>query len=531
MLVSLTIVAVVIIACVLCNKLTNKIGIPMLLAFILLGVAFGSDGIFKIHFDNFEFVEQLCTVALIFIMFYGGFGTSWKEAKPVAVRALLLSSVGVIGTAFLVGIFCHYVLGFLWLESFLIGAVLGSTDAASVFSVLRSKQLNLRYRTASLLEVESGSNDPWAYMMTVMILSIMRGENTTFVQILTTVLTQVLVGAGFGVLIAWIGVWAVRHIDFETSGFDTTFVVAIAIMAYTIPSMLGGNGYLSTYIVGIILGNCMLPNKKELVHFFDGATGLLQMMVFFLMGLLAFPSQMPQILIPALAIFVFLTLVARPLAVCPLLSVFGAKWQQQAIVSLAGLRGAASIVFAIIVTVDDAYTKNDIFHIVFCVVLLSIGLQGTLLPKLSKKLDMIDDTQDVRKTFNDYVEDSSLEFVVLKLDAEHEWNQKPIRDILLPPQMRIVMIRRGKTQVIPKGNTILLAGDKLIMSALEYQENHPVVMKEIYIDKKHKWKQKQLKDLVLPNSHIALIKRDEDTLVPDGDTWILEGDILVMIGE
>ncbi|MGN1378300.1 MAG: cation:proton antiporter, partial [Dorea sp.] len=154
MLISLTMVAIVIIACVLCNKLTNKIGIPMLLAFILLGVVFGSDGIFKIHFDNFEFVEQLCTIALIFIMFYGGFGTSWKEAKPVAVQALLLSSVGVIVTSLLVGVFCHYILGFLWLESFLIGAVLGSTDAASVFSVLRSKQLNLRYRTASLLEVE-----------------------------------------------------------------------------------------------------------------------------------------------------------------------------------------------------------------------------------------------------------------------------------------------------------------------------------------------------------------------------------------
>lgn len=174
MLISLTIIAIVIVACVLCNKLTNKIGVPMLLAFILLGVIFGSDGIFKIPFDDFEFVEQVCTVALIFIMFYGGFGTNWKEAKPVAPKALLLSSVGVIATSFLVGIFCYYILHFEWLESLLIGAVLGSTDAASVFSVLRSKQLNLRYKTASLLELESGSNDPWAYMMTVIILSIMR---------------------------------------------------------------------------------------------------------------------------------------------------------------------------------------------------------------------------------------------------------------------------------------------------------------------------------------------------------------------
>ena len=230
MLISLTIIAIVIVACVLCNKLTNKIGVPMLLAFILLGVIFGSDGIFKIPFDDFEFVEQVCTVALIFIMFYGGFGTNWKEAKPVAPKALLLSSVGVIATSFLVGIFCYYILHFEWLESLLIGAVLGSTDAASVFSVLRSKQLNLRYKTASLLELESGSNDPWAYMMTVIILSIMRGENSTPLQIAGTVLWQVLVAAAAGAAIAGISVWAIRHIEFETSGFGTIFVVAIALM-------------------------------------------------------------------------------------------------------------------------------------------------------------------------------------------------------------------------------------------------------------------------------------------------------------
>lgn len=531
MLILLALVSIVIVTCVLCNKLSNKMGVPVLLAFILLGVAFGSDGIFKIHFDDFVLVERVCTIALIFIMFYGGFGTNWKEARVVAPKALMLSSLGVVITAFLVGVFCYHVLHFEWLESLLIGAVLSSTDAASVFSVLRSKQLNLKYGTASLLELESGSNDPWAYMLTVLILSVMRGESGTPVSIMTTVLQQVLVGLIVGMLIAWIGMWAIRHIDFETSGFDTIFVVAIALMAYTFPSLLGGNGYLSTYIVGLVLGNVTLPDKKRMVHFFDGATGLMQMLVFFLMGLLAFPSQMPSILLPAVAIFLFLTFIARPLAVCPLLSVFRSNLSQQSVVSWAGLRGAASIVFAIMVTVDDAYTKNDVFHIVFCVVLLSIGVQGSLLPLISRRLHMIDNSQDVMKTFNDYTEESSLQFVALTLEKGHEWISRQIQSIILPPQMRIAYIRRGEEQVIPRGSTILEEEDILIMSAVEYQGSRPIAMKEVYVDKKHKWNNRQLNELELPHSRIVLIKRKGHSFAPTGESRIVEGDMLVLIGD
>ena len=531
MLTTLTLIAIVIVACVLCNKLTNKIGVPMLLAFILLGVLFGSDGLFKIPFDDFKFVEQVCTVALIFIMFYGGFGTSWKKARPVAPKAMLLSSAGVLITAVLVGVFCHYILHFPWLESLLVGAVLGSTDAASVFSVLRSKHLNLKYGTASLLELESGSNDPWAYMLTMILLSILRGESTSPLAIAGNVFLQVFIGAAFGSLIAWAGLWIIRHIEFEASGYDTIFTVALALTAYTMPSFLGGNGYLSTYIVGIVLGNSPLPAKKEMVHFFDSATGLMQMLIFFLMGLVAFPSQIPQILGSAIAIFLFLTLIARPLAVCPILTLFHAKLSQQAVVSWAGLRGAASIVFAIMVSVDEAYTKSDIFHIVFCVVLLSIGLQGSLLPLISKKLHMIDDTQDVMATFNDYAEESALQFIVLTLPEDHSWTYKSIQDLPLPPQTRIAYIRRTENQVIPKRDTILKPGDKLIMSAPGYQGHHPISMKEVYITKKHRWEGLKLQDLTFPRSTVALINRSGQSFVPIGTTTIQEGDTLILLTE
>ena len=213
MLEMLLLVAVVIVGCILCNRISDKIGVPMLLAFILLGMVFGSDGLFKIHFDNFAIAEQVCSMALIFIMFYGGFGTKWSEAKPVAVKSVLLSTLGVALTAGLVGVFCHFVLDFSWLEGLLLGALLGSTDAASVFSILRSRQLNLKYGTASMLEVESGSNDPCAYMMTVIILSMMGSGGEMAVG--TLIVSQLAFGLLCGCGIAWLAIQVLKRFEFE----------------------------------------------------------------------------------------------------------------------------------------------------------------------------------------------------------------------------------------------------------------------------------------------------------------------------
>ena len=276
MIFALLVTSVVIIACILTNKITSRAGIPALLAFIVLGMFFGSDGLMKIPFENFAFAEQICSVALIFIMFYGGFGTKWRAARPVAVQSVLLSSVGVVMTAGLTGAFAHLVLKMNLLEGLLLGAVLGSTDAASVFSILRSKNLNLKYNTASLLELESGSNDPCAYMMTVILLSLIQG-NGAGGSVVYLVFAQVFFGALFGVIIAVAAGWFLRHVQVVTEGFDAAFVIAVALLSYALPQAVGGNGYLSAYLVGIILGNQKIPHKASLVNFFDGITSLLQM--------------------------------------------------------------------------------------------------------------------------------------------------------------------------------------------------------------------------------------------------------------
>ncbi len=519
--------AVIVITCILCNKISNKIGIPMLLAFILLGMVFGSDGIFKIEFENFVFAEQTCSIALIFIIFYGGFGTKWKQAKQVAVQSLVLSSVGVILTALLTGLFCRYILQFEWLESLLIGSVLGSTDAASVFSILRSKKLNLKYGTASMLELESGSNDPWAYMLTITILSIMQG-NSSVGSVAYMLIAQIIIGVLFGILIAFTAIFILKHVKFETVGFDAIFVLAIAVLSYAIPTALDGNGYLSAYIVGIALGNTEIYNKKSLVHFFDGITGLSQMLIFFMLGLLSFPSQMPKIIIPSVLIALFMTFIGRPIVVMGILTPFKAKLSQQIVVSWAGLRGATSIVFAIIATVNEAYISSDVFHITFCVVLLSIGIQGTLLPFVSKKFNMIDNSQNVLKTFNDYADETPIQFIKLTVDNNHKWINRQIKDITLPPHTRIIMILRSNQKVIPKGNTIIEQNDILIMSAMGYQEYNDIILKEVTIDKEHKLYNKTLSEVSLPNILVVLIMRGNKTIIPNGKVRIKENDILVV---
>ena len=271
------------------GRCSGKVGVPALLFFILLGMFFGTDGVVKIPFDNFELAQNVCSVALLFIMFYGGFGTNVRSARPVAAQAVLLSSVGTVLTAGLVGVFCHFVLGVALWESFLIGAVISSTDAASVFSVLRSRHLNLKYHTASLLEVESGSNDPFSYMLTTIVLSVMHGGSSGG-QFAAMLAAQIGYGVLFGVVLALAARWVLGRFRFS-AGFDAVFAVAVALLSYVLPEMLGGNGYLSVYLTGMILGNSRIHNKSGLVHFFDAATALMQMVLFFLLGLLAFPSQ------------------------------------------------------------------------------------------------------------------------------------------------------------------------------------------------------------------------------------------------
>lgn len=524
----LIIIAIIIFACVIMNRLTTKIGIPTLLAFIGLGMLFGADGPFGFSFDNYKMTENICTVALIFIMFYGGFGTNWKVAKKVAPVSIVLSTAGVFVTACICAVFCHFVLRFPWVESFLMGSVISSTDAASVFSILKSRKLSLKYNTASVLELESGSNDPVAYMMTAIFLSI-AGGSATGTQIAYMIFSQIVYGILIGAGISLFALWVFKVSKGLGDGMNMIFVAGIAILAYAVPSAVGGNGYLSTYIVGIVVGNSKIRDKSELVHFFDGVTLAAQILVFFLLGLLSTPSRFPEVIVPGIIIALFVTFIARPAAVFALMTPFKAKLKQKLLVSWSGLRGASSIVFAISVFLG-AKTENNIFYITFFIVLFSIFLQGSLLPKVSEKLGMIDENDNVLKTFTDYSDEVPVQFIRFTIPMGHKWVGKQVSEIELPPETILVLLRRDGINVTPTGQSIIMEKDCLVLSAKTPGIIEGIELKEIIVhEEDSEYVGKKLSEIDKADEGLVImIQRGDDVIIPHGDVTLEAGDILVI---
>ena len=522
----LLIIGAVILICILMNRFISKLAIPSLLIFIALGMCFGEIGIFRISFDNYEISEIICSACLIFVMFYGGFGTNFSTAKPVVVKSVLLSSLGVVLTAGLVGVCAHFLLNLPWLESFLIGSVVSSTDAASVFNILRSKKLALKFNTAPLLEIESGSNDPISYMLTVIFITLMTGEEISIPWMLTK---QIVFGLVCGFLLGKILIWLMGRFNFLKEYEKTIFVFAIAVVSYALPSVIGGNGYLSVYLCGILLGNSKISQKRYLVHFFDVVTDVAQVIIFFLLGLLVTPANLPQVFLPALIITVCMTFLVRPVVITAILAPFRSSFRQIGVVSWAGLRGVASIVFAIMAVVNGLSLQHNLFNLVFCIVLLSISFQGTLLPWVSKKLKMIDQSDDVSKTFNDYQEDSDISFIKIHIEAGHSWENLPLKSITLPRDLLVVMIERDETSIIPNGDTIILRGDLLILAARVFEDRENVMIREVPVDKNYKWDGKPLRELDAPKETLViLIRRGQQNIIPDGGTIIKDGDILIV---
>ena len=563
----LLLMGVVIALCIFINRVTDKLKIPSLLLFIALGMLFGVLLRPQIgNFTDYGLGNVVCSICLVFVIFYGGFGTNFREAKPVAPQALLLSFAGTALTAGIVGVFVYYVFRLLpffdggigWVESLLIGSVISSTDAASVFNILRTRRLNLKYRTSSLLEMESGSNDPTSYMLAFVFTAVLAAQYgvaesaLSAGEIVGMIFAQVGFGAVAGVGFGFLGIFVLKRFSFNMGQGGTIFILALSLVTYALPTVLGevtgvsvlsGNGYLAVYICGIMLGNARIPQKRDCVRFFDALTGVAQMMIFFLLGLLATPEWLiqPQVLIPALLVFVFMTLVARPVAVAGLLAPFRARINQIGVVSWAGLRGVASVVFAIFAvsslaapagtdTQTGSLLPYDLFSIVFVIVIVSILVQGTLLPFMSRKMRMLGDSDNVLRTFNDFQEESDVCFVKVVVGKNHPWAGKKLKDCVMPREFLVVLLLRGNEVIVPNGNTDIGAGDVLVTAAPEFENRENFGMYEEYLGKAHPWAGKLVRELELPAGWlIAMIKRKGGTVIPYGATRLSEGDTLVCI--
>ncbi|NLW43699.1 MAG: potassium/proton antiporter [Syntrophomonadaceae bacterium] len=454
-------VAAILLVCAVSSKVLYRFGVPILILFLTIGMLMGSEGPGGIYFDNAQLAENICNLALLIIIFSGGFDTNWKAARPVALVSGILASLGVFLTAALVGIFAHLTLGFTLLEGMLLGSIISSTDYASVFSILRSQQSDLKDNLAPLLEMESGSNDPAAYMLTVIFLGLLTGESQ---NVWILLVTQIAVGTLFGVVVGKAAVWLINNINLDIDGLYPIMVIGVALLTYSGAGMLGGNGFLAAYITGIIMGNSRLVKKVSLVRYFDGLSWLMQILLFITLGLLVFPSQLLSVVVAGVLVAVFLIFVARPLVVFLVLSIFKRPFKEQLLVSWVGVRGAASIVFATYPLTAGVPVAEQIFNIVFFVALVSVLLQGTLFLPIARKLDLIEPEGNVFRTFTDYSGEIYAELLEVTIPEGSPLAGKAIMDLDISPEVLIMMIKREGKMITPRGKTILRAGDTLMLA-------------------------------------------------------------------
>ena len=459
----LLVAAFLLLLSVFSSKLSANFGIPALFIFLGLGMLAGSDGILGIHFDDVVLAQNIGTLALIFILFGGGLDTAWKSIKPVLKDGLILATIGVLLTAFFVAICVYYILDFNFIESLLVGAIISSTDAAAVFAILRAKGISLKKKLTPLLELESGSNDPMAIFLTIAILQIITlPESLSISDWIYKFFLQFFVGGILGYLFGFLLPQILNRVHLNFYGLYPVFTIGWILFLFAGSSMLGGNGFLAVYLAGIVANTKEFVHKKNLIGFHEGLSWIMQITVFLALGLLVFPSQLPDVALEGFIIALWLMFVARPAGVF-LSTIFSSfSFKEKTFISWVGLRGAVPIILATYPYLQGFSHSNLIFNIVFFVVLFSILVQGTTLPLMAKWLD-------VKSTFskpNNKVIASPLFYHTLKqfyLENNSKAVGFSIVELNLPNDFLILLIKREDYYFKPTGSTILKENDMLLI--------------------------------------------------------------------
>lgn len=464
--------SVLIFTSILISKTGYRFGIPTLLLFLLVGMAFGSDGL-GIQFNSASDAQFIGMMALSIILFSGGMDTCYSDIKPVLKQGILLSTVGVLVTTLLTGLFIYFLsnhtqanIELTLLVSLLLAATMSSTDSASVFSLLRSQRMNLKYNLRPMLELESGSNDPMAYMLTIVLIQVIgSGSNFDIVIILKDLFLQFLFGGVLGYAFGKFSVWLINKIELSNSSLYPILLLSIIFITFTLTDLVKGNGYLAVYIAGMIVGNARLAYRKETNTFMNGLTWLFQIIMFLTLGLLVNPHEMIDIAVTALLIGIFIILIARPVSVFLCLLPFkGISNKARIFISWVGLRGAVPIIFATYPVIAQIPGSNQLFNTVFFITLLSLIIQGMTISKMARwlKLDLPEE-----KEGNEFgVElpeeiDTHLNDITLTEDMLTVGNR--LADMNIPKGTLVMLIKRGNEFIIPNGQIELHAGDKLLV--------------------------------------------------------------------
>ena len=457
--------AVLLLLCVFASKVTGRFGIPTLVVFLGVGILAGSEGIGRIHFDDALATQSLGIVALAFILFSGGLDTKWNSIRPVLSAGIALSTFGVLFTCLLTGAFAHYFLGLPILQSFLIGAIISSTDAGAVFTVLRSKNVHLKGHLKPLLELESGSNDPMAVFLTTAILTMMQTKGFTIIDMVPLLFKQMLIGALMGYVCGRGLVWLFNLIKLQIEGLYTVMSLAIVLFIYSATQTLQGNGFLAVYIAGVVLGNNIFVFKKSLIILHDGVSWLMQCAMFLTLGLLIYPSKVLNVWSYGIFIAGFMILVSRPISVYAALCLSKLSIKEKGLISWVGLRGSVPVVMATYPLVEGLDGDGLIFNIVFFVALSSLIIQGTSIPFFAKLFKVHDPFGPAFK-YHTSTHGHLTDIVTVDVPEYSQAVNKCLVDLGIHHQnAMIVAIERNDEVIIPRGSTTLEAHDKISIMA------------------------------------------------------------------
>ena len=453
------------------GKTGYRFGVPALLLFLLVGMHFGSDGL-GLQFHNAKIAQFIGMVALSVILFSGGMDTKFKEIRPILSPGIVLSTVGVFLTALFTGLFIWYLSGMSWtnihfplITSLLLASTMSSTDSASVFAILRSQKMNLKHNLRPMLELESGSNDPMAYMLTIVLIQFIQSDGMGTGNIIGSFIIQFLVGAAAGYILGKLAILILNKINIDNQSLYPILLLSFVFFTFAITDLLRGNGYLAVYIAGMMVGNHKITFRKEIATFMDGLTWLFQIIMFLMLGLLVNPHEMIEVAVVALLIGVFMIVIGRPLSVFLCLLPFRKiTLKSRLFVSWVGLRGAVPIIFATYPVVANVEGSNMIFNIVFFITIVSLIVQGTSVSFVARLLHL---STPLEKTGNDFgVElpeeiDTDLSDMTITMEMLNEADT--LKDMNLPKGTLVMIVKRGDEFLIPNGTLKLHVGDKLLL--------------------------------------------------------------------
>ncbi|MEV6959315.1 potassium/proton antiporter [Streptomyces sp. NPDC051207] len=460
----LLVCSLVLLVAVAAVRISSRSGLPSLLVYLAIGVAMGQDGIAGIHFDNAELTQVMGYAALVVILAEGGLGTKWSEIRPVLPAASALALVGVAVSVGVTAAGAHYLTGLEWRQALIIGAVVSSTDAAAVFSVLR--RVPLPARVTGTLEAESGFND--APVLILVVAFSTAGPIEHWYVLIGEILLELAIGAAIGLAVGWLGSFGLRHVALPASGLYPIAVLAIAVTAYAAGAMAHGSGFLAVYLAAMMMGNARLPHWPATRGFAEGLGWIAQIGMFVLLGLLVTPHELGDDIVPALLIGLVLTMVARPLGVVLGLLPFRVPWQEQALMSWAGLRGAVPIILATIPMVEGVAGSRRIFNIVFVLVVVYTLVQGPTLPWLARKLHLGDDAEAADLG----IESAPLErlrghLLSLSIPKDSRMHGVEVGELRLPPGAAVTLVVRDGQSFVPMPTTVLQRGDELLVVATD----------------------------------------------------------------